>query len=192
MKQDFLAKRFSPPPLLTIEYYSGYLLFISYSTICEYACVNTRKKGRFYLREITSKTWWTWSVFSIIAENIPHAHHKAHLHTMKVYNTRPVGLTIEVLLIKILLFFDHWSYHLFRSNQRFQEIKIVNRLSMHDFRHAATLGNTWDHDSGFGAHTRKKRKERLAFRVSHLKQATLKTQESHVLSLFTTSPRLPS
>ena len=26
------------------------------------------------------------------------AYHKTHLHTMKVYNTRPVSITIEVLL----------------------------------------------------------------------------------------------
>ena len=35
---------------------------------------------------------------SIIAENKPYAHHKTHLHIMKVYNTRPVSLTIKVLL----------------------------------------------------------------------------------------------
>ena len=29
----------------------------------------------------------TWRVISIIAENKLHAHHKTHLHTMKVYNT---------------------------------------------------------------------------------------------------------
>ena len=40
----------------------------------------------------------TWRVISTMAENKPHAHHKTHLHTMKVYNTRPVSL----LLIKIL------------------------------------------------------------------------------------------
>ena len=37
-------------------------------------------------------------VISIIAENKPHPHHKTHLHTMKVYNTRPVSL----MLIKML------------------------------------------------------------------------------------------
>ena len=40
----------------------------------------------------------TLRVISIIAENKPHAHHKTHLHTMKVYNTRPISL----MLIKIL------------------------------------------------------------------------------------------
>ena len=51
-----------------------YLLFISYSTICEYPRVNTRNS-----REITAKTWWTWRVVSISAENKLHAHHKTHL-----------------------------------------------------------------------------------------------------------------
>ena len=39
----------------------------------------------------------------------------------------PVNL--EVLLITIILFFffDHWSDHLFQSNQRFQAIEFVNR-----------------------------------------------------------------
>jgi len=45
----------------------------------------------------------TWHVISIIAENKPHVHHKTHLHTIKVYNTRPV----ISLIIKILFFFDH-------------------------------------------------------------------------------------
>ena len=37
-------------------------------------------------------------------KNKPHAHHNTHLHTMKVYNTRAVSLTFEVLLLKILFF----------------------------------------------------------------------------------------
>ena len=53
-------------------------------------------------------------------------HHKTHLHTMKVYNSRPVSLTIEVLLIKIPLFLT--IIHLFQSNQRFQAIRFVDRL----------------------------------------------------------------
>ena len=57
----------------------------------------------------------------------PYAHHKSHLHTMKVYSTRPVSLTIKVFLIKILLFFDHWSNHLSQSNyKRSEAIEIVN------------------------------------------------------------------
>ena len=55
-------------------------------------------------REITSlpkikNVMRTWRVISIIAENKPHSHNKTHLHTIKVYNTRPVSL------IKILFFF---------------------------------------------------------------------------------------
>ena len=46
---------------------------------------------------------------------------------MKAYNTQPVTLTIEVLLIKIVLFSDHFSNHLFQSNQRFQAIEFVDR-----------------------------------------------------------------
>ena len=77
-KQDFLAKCFSFPSLSTVEYSSGHLFFISYSTICD---------------------------ISIIPENKPYAYHKTHLHTRKVYSTRPVSLIIEVLLIKIVHFF---------------------------------------------------------------------------------------
>ena len=69
---------------------------------------------------------WTWQS-SDIAENKPHAHHKTNLQTMKVSNTRPVGLTIKVLHIKIVLFFNHWSNHLFQSNQHFQVIEFMDQ-----------------------------------------------------------------
>ena len=46
---------------------------------------------------------------------------------MKVYNTdqlaTPSAPLIEVLLIKILLFLDHW----FQSNQHFQAIEFVDQ-----------------------------------------------------------------
>ena len=41
-------------------------------------------------------------IISIIAENKPYAHHKTHLHTIKVYNTRPVS----ILLIKGAFLWD--------------------------------------------------------------------------------------
>ena len=44
---------------------------------------------------------------------------------MKVYNSRPVSLNIEVLLIKIPLFLT--TIYLFQSNQRFQAIEFVDR-----------------------------------------------------------------
>ena len=44
---------------------------------------------------------------------------------MKVYNSRPVSLTIEVLLIRFLFFLT--TIHLFQSNQRFQAIEFVER-----------------------------------------------------------------
>ena len=69
-----------------------------------------------------AKKWWTWCVISIIAENKPHAHHETYFHLIKVYNSWTVSLTIEVLLTKIFRFFDHWSIHLFQSNQLFQAI----------------------------------------------------------------------
>ena len=52
------------------------------------------------------ETWWKWLLVSIMAKNKPHAHHKTPWRTMKVYNTRPVSLTIEVLLIWRLFFFS--------------------------------------------------------------------------------------
>ena len=48
---------------------------------------------------------------------------------MNIYNTWPVSLTIEVLLIKIIIFFDYWSIHLFQSNQLFEAIEFVDRPS---------------------------------------------------------------
>ena len=44
------------------------------------------------------------SIISVITENEPEALYKTLSHTTKVYNTQPVSLIIEVLLIKILLF----------------------------------------------------------------------------------------
>ena len=98
MKQDFLTKSFSPPTLLTVEYSSGYLLFTSYSTMIEIVCINSWKSIWEKLHHCQGpKTWWTWGVISIIGTNKLHALHKTHLHTMKVYNIRPVsGLTIKV------------------------------------------------------------------------------------------------
>ena len=52
---------------------------------------------------------------------------------MKIYNTRPVSLTIEGLLIKILIFSHHWSIHLFQSNQHFQAIEFVDRPVLEKF-----------------------------------------------------------
>ena len=39
---------------------------------------------------------------------------------MKVYNTRPVSLTIEVLLDKIALFFYYWINQLFQAINAFK------------------------------------------------------------------------
>ena len=39
-------------------------------------------------------------VISFVAKNRPHAHHKTHLHTMKIYNTRPVNLPSKLEISK--------------------------------------------------------------------------------------------
>ena len=73
-----------------------------------YACINTRKFKGLDFRKITSlpeiKKSFTWHVISLIAKNKPHAfpYIQPHFHTIKVQHT-----TISVLLIKILMFFDH-------------------------------------------------------------------------------------
>ena len=80
-------------------------IYVSYrvrrlvSELFEYAYINARK-SRASIREKlhhcqSAKTWWTRLVFSVIAENNPHARHKTHLHTMKVYKSG----AIEGLLI---------------------------------------------------------------------------------------------
>ena len=57
-------------------------------------------------KNVMNNLWRVITCNSIIArKKKTHAHHKTHLHTTKVYNTRQVSITIEVLLIKILLFF---------------------------------------------------------------------------------------
>ena len=93
-RNDFLATSFSLPTLSTFEYSSGYLLFISYSTMIENGRINTRKLiGEKLHHRQRPKTWWTWRV--IINENKPRAYHKNHLHTIKVYNTGPVYSLIK-------------------------------------------------------------------------------------------------
>ena len=60
-----------------------------------------------------SKKGFSWHVISIITKNRPHAHHKSHLHTMKVYNTQPVSL----LLIK---------FSFFSTTEAFTCSKVIN------------------------------------------------------------------
>ena len=108
MKQDFLAKKFLLPTLSTVRYFSRYLLFISYLTICfwidwVHLYINTRKSRprleRNYniAREQKNVMSVTRDVIFIIAKNKPHTQYRTHLHTMKVYNTRPVSLTVCII-----------------------------------------------------------------------------------------------
>ena len=87
-KQDFLNGR------VFFRIFPFYIIF-DYNWVCVY------KYRKIKYREITSlqrpETWWTWRVISIITKNKPRAHHKAHLRTIKVYNTWSVySLSIEV------------------------------------------------------------------------------------------------
>ena len=70
----------------------------------EYAYINARKSRASFREKLhhyqSAKTWWTRCVISVIAENNPHARHKTHLHTMKVYKSG----AIKGLLIKICIF----------------------------------------------------------------------------------------
>ena len=43
-KPDFLARSFSLPCLVMVDYSSGYLLFISYLTMIE-SCINNKRKS---------------------------------------------------------------------------------------------------------------------------------------------------
>ena len=108
-----------------------------------------------------AKTWWTWRVISVIAENKPHAHHKTHLHGMKVYNTRAVSLTIEFCsCITILPFFDHWSIHLVQSNQSVQAIEFVDGPVPEKLDIFCIYNFLSFLPKLCGAHTRKKKKKR--------------------------------
>jgi len=75
-----------------------------------YKYVNENQEPRFeknYIIAKERKRDEDGAAFQSSPKKKPHAHHKTHLRTMKVYSTRPVSLTVEVLLMKTLLFFDH-------------------------------------------------------------------------------------
>ena len=135
MKQDFLPKKFSLPPLSTVEYYSGYLFSISYSTICEYACVNTRK-SRASIRE--------------------KLHQKRDEHGASFQSTPKINRMLITRLICIqwkfttpdqlaspskfcLLGFFFFSTTKVITFRKSSTSLILCKLSMHTFRHAATL-----------------------------------------------------
>ena len=104
-KYDLLAKGFLLPTLSTS------ILFICFwidlvrllvttgntSAVARYTRVLKYRKiqgPRFHRNCMMKKSdkcikWLTWHITSIIAENKSHAHHDAHLHTVKVYNTWP-------------------------------------------------------------------------------------------------------
>ena len=94
-----------------------------------YACINPWKFKGLDSREFLhhcqrSKSDYTWHVISIIAKNNPHAHHKTHLHTKKIYNTWP----LQFCQLWFLFFFRPLScVHFFQSNKLFQAVEFVDR-----------------------------------------------------------------
>ena len=132
MKQIFLAKKFSLPTLSTVEYSSGYLLFIWYLTICFWIdLLHLYKYTKIKVldsREITSlpetkKMWWTWHVISVIAKNKQHTQHQTHLHVQWKFTTpnqlaSPSAPLIDVLLIINILFFS--TSEVFTCNQHLE------------------------------------------------------------------------
>ena len=65
----------------------------------------------------------------VITENKLYAHHKTHLHTMKIYNTRlvctPPLPPNQSFAHKDPSFFEDWSVYLLQSIQSFQVIELV-------------------------------------------------------------------
>ena len=82
---DFLAKIFSFPTLL-LTFYIVFDDFVS---------------------ELVNKRTSTKLDFSMIAESKPYAHHRTHLHAMKVYNTRPVASLSKFCSLRLFFFFNH-------------------------------------------------------------------------------------
>ena len=107
-----------------------------------------------------------------------HDHHKTHLHTTEVY----IAPKSKFCSFKILLFFNHWSIHLFQNNQRFQAIEFedqpfpeklyIFRITFHcmasvTLRYLSPVStvfasNAWHYDARFGAPTRRKKKRNTA------------------------------
>ena len=91
------------------DIYFLYLIRRFVSGLIEYTCINTRKLKGFERNYIIAKEQKSdehgASFQSSPKINRMHDHHETYFH-----------------LIKIFRFFDHWSIHLFKSNQLFQAI----------------------------------------------------------------------
>ena len=57
--------------------------------VYKYTKIQGPRFQKNYIFARDQKKRFKWHVISIIAENKPHAYHKIHLQSMKVYNTRP-------------------------------------------------------------------------------------------------------
>ena len=119
----------------------------------KYTKIQGPRFQRNYIIVRDQKREKTWRVISFITENKPHSHHKTYKknkHTMKVFNTRSVSITIEVLLTKILFFPSTEVFTCLQSNQRFQAIEFValGTPSQRFLFPVSTVSarNAWDHD----------------------------------------------
>ena len=97
-------------------------------------CKYTKNEG-LDSREITSKTWWTWRVISITAENKPHAHHKIICIQWKFTTPDQLASPSKFCLLRFF-FFSTTKVITFRKSST---SLILCKLSMHNVRHAATL-----------------------------------------------------
>ena len=136
LKQDFLAKKFSLSPLSTVEYYSGYLLFISHSTICEYACVNTRKTRTSIPEKLHQKRDEHIASF----QSTPKINRMLITRLICIQRkfTTPDQLASpsKFCLLRFFFFFSTTKVITFR---KISISLILCKLSMYNFRHAATL-----------------------------------------------------
>ena len=109
------------------------LIFISYSTICFWidwvrVCKYTKIRG-LDSREKEQKRDERGASFQSLPK-INCMLMTTRLHTMKVYNTRPVCLPIEVLLIKILLFSTTEVFFRFEVINAFVDRPVPEKLDI--------------------------------------------------------------
>ena len=64
-------------------------------------------------------------IFQSSPKKNPYDHHTIHLHTMKVYKIRPFGLTIEVLLIRLVLFFQSLNHEILSYGHEVLQVECI-------------------------------------------------------------------
>ena len=86
----------------------------------KYTKIQESRFHRNYIIVRDQKVIYMTRPFNDLRKNKRHAHHKTHMHAMKVYNTRPSQFCN--------FFFRPLSgVHLLQSNQCFQAMEFVDR-----------------------------------------------------------------